>query len=53
LLIVKPETLLRWHQHSIRLFWKRKSRVKPREPKISVKTVMLIMEIAANNQHAQ
>jgi hypothetical protein len=26
LLIVKPETILRWHREGFRLFWKRKSR---------------------------
>jgi len=26
LLIVKPETVIRWHRQSFRLFWKRKSR---------------------------
>jgi len=28
LLIVKPETVIRWHQQSFRLFWKCKSRSK-------------------------
>ena len=29
LLIVKPETVLRWHREGFRLFWKRKSRAGP------------------------
>src|SRR5215471_18194991 len=34
LVIVKPETLLRWHRKGFRLFWKWKSRVgRPRLPK--------------------
>ncbi len=27
-LIVKPETILRWHRRGFRLFWKRKSKTK-------------------------
>ena len=33
LLIVKPETVLRWHRQGFRLFWKQKSRTRSREPK--------------------
>ena len=34
LLIVKPETILRWQGLGFRLFWKRKSRATSRAPKI-------------------
>src|SRR5436309_15197895 len=34
LLIVKPETLLKWHRACFKLFWKFKSRPKGRKPKI-------------------
>ena len=49
LLIVKPETVLRWHRHGFRLFWKRKSHARSREPKVPAETITLIKEMAANN----
>ncbi|MDP9313216.1 MAG: integrase core domain-containing protein [Chloroflexota bacterium] len=50
LLIVKPETVLRWHREGFRLFWKRKSQGRSREPKIPVATITLIKEMAVNNR---
>ncbi len=50
LLIVKPETVLRWHRQGFRLFWKRKSRATSLEPKIPSETISLIKEMAANNR---
>ncbi len=50
LLIVQPETVLRWHRGGWRLFWKRKSRSRAREPKIPAETITLIKEIAADNR---
>lgn len=50
LLIVKPETILRWHREGFRLLWKRKSRTTSRKPKISPATITLIKEMAANNR---
>jgi putative transposase len=50
LLIVRPETVLRWHRQGWRLFWKAKSRARSQEPKIAVETVALIKEMAANNR---
>ncbi len=50
LLIVKPETVLRWHRQGFRLFWKRKSRATSQQPKIPAETVILIMEMATNNR---
>ncbi len=32
LIIVKPETVVRWHRQGFRLFWKRKSRYGGRSP---------------------
>jgi putative transposase len=49
LLIVKPETILRWHRTGFQLFWKRKSRAKSSQPKIPLETITLIKEMAANN----
>lgn len=50
LLIIKPATVLRWHRQGFGLFWKRKSRAMPREPKIPAATIALIREMAANNR---
>ena len=50
LLIVKPDTVLRWHRAGFRLFWKRKSRTNLRQPKLATETIVLIKEMAANNQ---
>ena len=50
LLIVKPETVLRWHRQGFRLFWKRKSRTRSRQPKLAGETITLIKEMATNNR---
>jgi putative transposase len=50
LLILQPDTLLRWHRQGFRLFWKLKSKPKSTEPKISPETVALIKQMAAANQ---
>jgi len=49
LLIIKPDTLLRWHRAGFRLFWKRKSRPKPGRPPLPEATIALIKEMAASN----
>jgi len=50
LLIVKPETVLRWHRQGLRLFWKRKSRARSLQAQIPVETITLIKEMATNNR---
>ncbi len=50
LLIVKPETVLRWHRQGFRLFWKWKSRTTSRDPKLPLETINLIKEMAAANR---
>ncbi len=50
LLIVKPETVLRWHREGFRLVWKRKSRARSRDPKLPAETISLIKEMATNNR---
>jgi hypothetical protein len=49
LLIVKPETLIRWHRQGFRLFWRWKSRT-PGRPAISRDVQRLIATIAAANR---
>ena len=50
LVIVKPETVLRWHRQGFRLFWKWKSRAPSREPQIAAETMTLIKELARKNR---
>jgi putative transposase len=50
LVIVKPETLLRWHRQGFKLFWKYKSRAASPKPKLSAEIVALIKEIARDNR---
>ena len=51
LVIVQPETVLRWHRQGFRLFWRWKSRPRssPR-PKVAAETIALIREMAADNR---
>lgn len=46
-LIVRPQTLIRWHRQGFRLFWRWKSR--PGSPPIPVELRQLIREMAMNN----
>lgn len=50
LLIVQPDTLLRWHCQGFRLLWKRKSKIGLRERKLPVETVELIRQMAKENR---
>jgi putative transposase len=49
LLILKPDTLLRWHRQGFRLYWRRKSRARPGRPRLSEELVTLIQQMAAEN----
>ena len=50
ILIVQPETLLRWHRQGFRLFWKHKSKATSHKPKVAAETIALIKEMASNNR---
>ncbi len=51
LLIVQPETVLRWHRQGFRLFWRRLSRPRSSpQPKVAAETIALIREMAAANR---
>jgi transposase InsO family protein len=50
LLIVQPETLLKWYRQGFRLFWKQKSKAKSAKAKVKAQTIALIKEIASNNR---
>ena len=49
LLIVQPDTLLRWHRHAFRLVWRAKSATALKRPQIAPTTVALIERLAAEN----
>jgi len=50
LLIVQPETLLRWHRELFRLYWKRRSKASSHQPKVAAETISLIREMAKENR---
>jgi len=50
LLILKPDTLLRWHRQGFRLFWKLKSRFRGRRPGVASETIALIQQMAKENR---
>ena len=47
--IVKPETVVRWHRKGFRHYWKRTSRGKPGRPPISMKLIHLIRRMSMEN----
>ena len=50
LFLVQPETLLRGPRELFRLFWKHKSKAHARKPRLSLETISLIKDMAANNR---
>jgi hypothetical protein len=50
LVIVQPETLLRWHRQGFRLFWRQKSKATSTQAKVSAEIIALIKEMAKNNR---
>ncbi len=50
LMIVKPETILRWHRRGFRLFWRRKSESERRSQRIPEDVVSVIREMAVANR---
>ncbi len=49
LLIVKPDTLLRWHREGFRLFWRWKTRARKVRPRLPQPTIDLIRRMATDN----
>jgi len=48
LVIVKPETVVSWHQTGFRLFWRFRSRAKnPGRPKIDAEVLAIIRQISS------
>src|SRR5215471_15367519 len=50
LIIVQPDTLLRWHRELFRLYWKRKSKASSHKPKVVEETITLIKQMAKDNR---
>src|SRR5436305_4244823 len=50
LVIVQPDTLLRWHRELFGLYWKRKSKAPARKPKVAEETITLIKQMAQENR---
>jgi len=51
LLLVRPETITRWHRHGFRLFWRWKSlRRRSTEPRVKPETIELIRAMARDNR---
>ena len=48
-LLVRPETLLRWHRQGFRCYWRWKSLAKPGRPRIERATIALIKRMAREN----
>jgi transposase InsO family protein len=49
LVIVKPDTVIKWHRDGFRLYWRWKSRKKPGRPKIDPDIRQLIRRMAQEN----
>jgi len=49
LLIIKPETVIRWHRQGFRLYWRWKSRSALGRPKIPQAQINLIKQMASEN----
>jgi putative transposase len=50
LFIVQPDTLLGWHRQAFRWFWRQRSKLTSRKPKIPVETVALIKAMARDSR---
>jgi putative transposase len=50
LVIVQPDTLLRWHRELFRLYWKRKSKTHTHQPRVAAETIALIRQMAKDNR---
>jgi putative transposase len=46
LVIVQPDTMLRWRRELFRLYWKRRSKAPTHKPKVAAETIALIREMS-------
>jgi hypothetical protein len=50
-LLVKPETILRWHRQGFQMFWRWRTRYQqPPRTRISIETIELIRRVARENR---
>jgi putative transposase len=49
-LLVKPETILRWHRQGFQMFWRWRMRHQKPQPRISVDTIEFIRRMAGENR---
>ena len=49
LVIVKPESVIRWHRKGFAHYWRRKSKSKPGRPSIAMEIIMLIKRLSKEN----
>jgi transposase InsO family protein len=50
MLLVKPETILRWHREGFRLFWRWKSKPRNPKPNLPMDIITLIRRMAEENR---
>ncbi len=50
MLLVKPDTLLKWHRAGFGLWWRHKSKGQVRPPRVSTDTITLIKDMAIHNR---
>jgi hypothetical protein len=50
LVVVRPETVIRWHRHGFRRYWRSISTPGPGRPPISEETKALIIGVATENR---
>jgi len=50
LLLIQPETLLRWHRNLFHLYWRHKSKNKQKKPRIPIETIQLLRQMVQDNQ---
>ena len=49
LIIVKPETVIRWHRNGFRTYWRRKSARRPGRPRVDPEIRGLVRRLASEN----
>jgi hypothetical protein len=49
LVLVKPETVARWHRHGFRYYWRWKSRAKGGRPAVDAEVIALVRRMSAEN----
>ena len=49
LVLIRPETLIRWHRSGFRLYWRWKSRSRGGRPRIDAELRALIRQMSSDN----